>query len=75
MQSLFRLRVKGTPLVELRVVPFEKDRFTVVHADVKDPVTVHAVTIEEIHNLMTLLSVKRSGISGSAGSGKTNWTS
>ncbi|CAB0887105.1 hypothetical protein NCPHL90_01684 [Corynebacterium diphtheriae] len=55
MQSLFRLRVKGTPLVELRVVPFEKDRFTIVHADVKDPVTVHAVTIEEIHNLMTLL--------------------
>ncbi|CAB0582678.1 hypothetical protein CIP107536_00201 [Corynebacterium diphtheriae] len=45
MQSLFRLRVKGTPLVELRVVPFEKDRFTIVHA----------VTIEEIHNLMTLL--------------------
>ncbi|OFI55199.1 hypothetical protein BKD85_06605 [Corynebacterium diphtheriae] len=55
MQSLFRLRISGAPLVELRVVPFEKDRFTVIHADVKDPVTVHAVTIEEIHRVMTLL--------------------
>lgn len=67
MQKLFRLRVNGAPLVELRVVPFEEDGVIVIEADVKDPVTVHAVTIEEIHRVMALLfrqSLRNLGVSG-----------
>lgn len=65
--KLVRLRFGHAPLAELRVIPFPESGVSVIVAEVKDPVTVPAISIEEIHRLMTLVLRKALGNLGITG--------
>lgn len=52
---LTRLRMKGAPLADIRVVEFDEDRLPIILVDVKDTMTVFRLTVKNVLVLQKLL--------------------
>lgn len=65
--QLDHLAIPGAPRALYGVIPLEESGLSVIVIDVKDPVTVPSVALEDVHELMTLIfgkSLRNLGITG-----------